>query len=45
MHRNIDLDAVPDGRTVLQFHFPDVATANAWWWLRLSTFAPVPRPA
>jgi DNA-binding HxlR family transcriptional regulator len=37
MHRNVDLDAIPDGRTVLQFHFPDVAPANAWWWLLIDS--------
>ena len=33
MHRNIDLDAVPDERTVLQFRFPEVPRPGAWWWL------------
>ena len=32
MHRNIDHGAVPDGRTVVQFRFPDVpAKARDWW--------------
>jgi len=32
MHRNIDHDAAPDGRTVVQFRFPDqVANARDWW--------------
>jgi DNA-binding HxlR family transcriptional regulator len=33
MHRNLDLDALPDGRTVLHFRFPDVPRPAAWWWL------------
>jgi hypothetical protein len=56
VHRNIDLDAVPPGRTVLRFSFRDVpAPGRDWWlvitrravprWLKLSAFAPVPRPA
>jgi DNA-binding HxlR family transcriptional regulator len=32
IHRNVDLNAVPLGRTVLQFTFRDVpATARDWW--------------
>jgi len=32
MHRNIDHSAVPDGRTVVQFTFPDApAKARDWW--------------
>jgi DNA-binding HxlR family transcriptional regulator len=32
MHRNIDHDTVPAGRTVVQFRFPDVpATIRDWW--------------
>ena len=32
MHRNIDHAAVPDGRTVVQFRFPDApAKARNWW--------------
>jgi DNA-binding HxlR family transcriptional regulator len=33
MHRGLDLDAVPDGRTVVHFQFPDVPRHNSWWWL------------
>jgi hypothetical protein len=33
MHRRIDLDAVPDGRTTLLFSFADVATSDRDWWL------------
>jgi DNA-binding HxlR family transcriptional regulator len=32
MHRNIDHSAVPEGRTVVQFRFPDApAKARDWW--------------
>ncbi|MFF3469223.1 winged helix-turn-helix transcriptional regulator [Streptomyces sp. NPDC001984] len=33
MHRRIDHDAVPEGRTVVRFMFSDVATRNREWWL------------
>lgn len=33
MHRNIDHTAVPSGRTVLQFRFPDVPGLARDWWL------------
>ncbi len=33
VHRNIDLDAVPDGRTVLHFDFTDVAARGRSWWV------------
>ncbi|MER5917194.1 helix-turn-helix domain-containing protein [Streptomyces sp. NPDC001982] len=33
MHRRIDHDAVPKGRTVVRFMFSDVATPNREWWL------------
>ena len=33
MHRRIDRDAVPDGRTVIQLTFPDVAAELREWWL------------
>jgi DNA-binding HxlR family transcriptional regulator len=33
IHRNIDLDAVPPGRTVLRFTFRDVPGAARDWWL------------
>jgi DNA-binding HxlR family transcriptional regulator len=32
MHRNVDTEAVPDGRTVIAFVLPDVEpTARHWW--------------
>jgi len=33
VHRNLDLDAMPDGRTVIGFHFPDVEPRTRSWWL------------
>lgn len=33
IHRNIDTEAVPDGRTVLKFAFTDVAPADRNWWI------------
>jgi HxlR-like helix-turn-helix len=33
MHRNIDRALVPEGRTVVQFRFPDVAADARDWWL------------
>jgi DNA-binding HxlR family transcriptional regulator len=33
MHRNIDHDAVPSGRTVVKFSFPDVPARIRHWWL------------
>ncbi|WP_328666270.1 helix-turn-helix transcriptional regulator [Streptomyces sp. NBC_00322] len=33
MHRRVDADAVPEGRTVVQFQFPDVPARNRHWWL------------
>lgn len=33
VHRNLDLDAMPDGRTVIGFRFPDVAARTSAWWL------------
>jgi DNA-binding HxlR family transcriptional regulator len=33
IHRNIDLEAVPGGRTVLKFTFRDVAGPARSWWL------------
>jgi DNA-binding HxlR family transcriptional regulator len=36
IHRNIDLDAVPDGRSVLRFSFRDVPHAARDWWLVIS---------
>jgi DNA-binding HxlR family transcriptional regulator len=33
MHRNIDQGAMPDGRTVIQFRFPDAPADTRDWWL------------
>ena len=33
MHRNIDHTAVPEGQTVVRFHFPDAAPRARDWWL------------
>ncbi|WP_038169975.1 winged helix-turn-helix transcriptional regulator [Tomitella biformata] len=33
VHRNIDLATVPDGRTVLEFHFSDVGAHTSNWWV------------
>ena len=33
IHRNVALDRVPEGRTVLRFTFRDVPGAGADWWL------------
>ncbi|GAB3273239.1 winged helix-turn-helix transcriptional regulator [Arthrobacter pigmenti] len=33
IHRNIDLAAVPDGRTVICFHFTDVEHRSNRWWI------------
>ncbi len=36
MHRNVATEAVPDGRTVISFHFPDAERGRRDWWLVLS---------
>jgi DNA-binding HxlR family transcriptional regulator len=36
MHRHVDHDAVPDGRVVVAFHFPDAAPRSRRWWLVIS---------
>jgi DNA-binding HxlR family transcriptional regulator len=36
MHRGVDRDELPPGRTVVQFHFPDVSGRAARWWLVLT---------
>jgi hypothetical protein len=36
MHRGVDSRALPPGRTVVQFHFPDVAGRSGRWWLVLT---------
>jgi DNA-binding HxlR family transcriptional regulator len=33
LHRNVDLDAVPQGRTVLRFSFPELAAEERHWWV------------
>lgn len=33
MHRNVDHDEVPAGRTVVQFRFRDVPAGHRHWWL------------
>ncbi|MHB1597062.1 MAG: winged helix-turn-helix transcriptional regulator [Streptosporangiaceae bacterium] len=33
MHKNVNLDAVPAGRTVVRFRFPDAAPGARDWWL------------
>ncbi|HET9899442.1 MAG TPA: helix-turn-helix domain-containing protein [Streptosporangiaceae bacterium] len=33
MHRNVDRALVPEGRTVVQFRFPDLAASARDWWL------------
>lgn len=33
MHRNVDHGAVPDGRTVVHFRFPDLPGRSQHWWL------------
>jgi hypothetical protein len=33
MHRNVDLEAVPDGRTVIGFVFPELPAPTRRWWL------------
>lgn len=37
MHRNVDHAAVPPGRTVVQFVFPDVASKARRWWLVITS--------
>lgn len=36
MHRNVDHGAVPTGRTVLHFRFPEVRGRGALWWMTLT---------
>jgi DNA-binding HxlR family transcriptional regulator len=36
MHRNVDLEAVPDGRTVIAFDLSGVPPSARWWWLVIS---------
>ncbi|MGH8888676.1 MAG: winged helix-turn-helix transcriptional regulator [Acidothermaceae bacterium] len=37
VHRNLDLAAMPDGRTVLHFQFPDIRGQAATWWIVVAT--------
>jgi DNA-binding HxlR family transcriptional regulator len=37
MHRNVDYDAVPKGRTVIEFKFPEVVVDTRDWWLVISS--------
>jgi DNA-binding HxlR family transcriptional regulator len=37
LHRNVDLGAVPPGRTVLRFTFPEVAPEDRNWWVVIDT--------
>jgi len=36
LHRSVDLSAVPPGRTVLGFTFPDVPPEERTWWIVIS---------
>ncbi|WP_111765596.1 winged helix-turn-helix transcriptional regulator [Nakamurella deserti] len=36
MHRSVVADAVPQGRTVVRFRFPDAPTGSRDWWLVIS---------
>lgn len=33
VHRNVDTEAVPDGRTAIGFEFPEVEPALRRWWI------------
>jgi hypothetical protein len=37
MHRNVDHTAVPKGRTVVHFQFPDVPARSRRWWLVITS--------
>jgi hypothetical protein len=37
MHRNVNEELLPAGRTVVMFRFPDVAPALRHWWLVLAS--------
>ncbi|HTJ38183.1 MAG TPA: helix-turn-helix domain-containing protein [Dactylosporangium sp.] len=39
MHRRVDHDAVPDGRSVVHFEFTDVAGPTRYWWLVIAARA------
>ena len=36
VHRNLDTDAMPPGRTVLKFSFPDCPATTRHWWIVVS---------
>lgn len=36
IHRGVDTEAVPDGRTVLEFVFPEVRASTRRWWIVIS---------
>jgi hypothetical protein len=36
LHRNVDLELVPPGRTVITFRFPDLTAKRRSWWLVLT---------
>jgi DNA-binding HxlR family transcriptional regulator len=36
LHRNVDLQLVPPGRTVVAFRFPDLSAKRRSWWLVLT---------
>jgi hypothetical protein len=33
VHRNLDLETMPDGRTVIGFRFPDADSRSRDWWV------------
>jgi hypothetical protein len=37
IHRNLDTEALPDGRTVIAFVFPDVDGPAGRWWIVVTT--------
>lgn len=37
MHKHVDYDAIPHGRTVVQFSFPDVPPGARDWWLVITS--------
>jgi DNA-binding HxlR family transcriptional regulator len=39
LHRNVDLELVPPGRTVVTFRFPDMSAKRRSWWLVLTAEA------
>lgn len=41
VHRNIDLDAIPDERTIIKFRFTDLDQRTREWWIVLNGHGPV----